>query len=327
MNIDKHLDVINACRFCFMCRHLATLGNVTFKESDTPRGRALVLDKVRMNKENLKNPDYINSIYEATLSAACRFHCVSNYDEAGLLLAARKDIVESGLAPEKAKALAEELQNVEFKVEGNGKTLYYKSIYSEDSTAYSDCKIISGGDSGKALEVLGFTEKSKAVFTKFKATVESSGCKTLVTSCPASYDMFKEKLEGIEVLHSSEYLYELAHSDDSGKAYYLDSDFLKNYNDNMPAPRKLLEKCGYELLPFGTNREESYSVGEGAVVYDKLNPELTQKLCERILDLADDPEKDILITASPYAKSALNKYCPELTVLSLEEAALGKTGE
>ena len=30
MNIDHYAPVINACRFCFMCRHLAAVGNVTF---------------------------------------------------------------------------------------------------------------------------------------------------------------------------------------------------------------------------------------------------------------------------------------------------------
>ena len=323
MNIDKHLDVINACRFCFMCRHLATLSNATFKEADTPRGRALILDKVRMDKEHLKNPDYINTIYEAPLSAACRYHCVSHYDEAGLLLAARQDIVDAGLAPEKVKKLAAELEKAEFKVEGNGDVLYYLDPYSEKSDLYKDCKIISGGDTGKALEVLGFADKSAAIFAKFKTNVEESGCKTLVTSCPASYNMLKDKLDSIKVMHSSEYLLAQELPKASAKAYYLDSDFLKNYNDDLSAPRELLEKCGYELVNFGTNPEESYAVGEGAVVYDKLNPELAKKLCGKIVELADDPTEDLLITASPYTKYALKKYAPQLKVLLLEEAVAG----
>ena len=73
-------------------------------------------------------------------------------------------------------------------------------------------------------------------------------------------------------------------------------------------------------MPFGTNSEESYACGEGAVVYDKLNPELTKKLCARIVELADDAEQDLLITASPYTKKVLNEYAPELNVLLIEEA-------
>ena len=326
MNIDKHLDVINACRFCFMCRHVATLGNVTFKESDTPRGRALILDKVRMDKNHLNNLDYIETLYQATLSAACRFHCVSDYDETGLVLAARCDIVEAQLAPEHVNALAKELQQVNFTVEGQGNVLYYRDPYSENADAFTDCKIITGGDTGKALEVLGFVKESRAVFAKFKAAVASSDCKTLVTSCPASYDMLKDKLTGVTVMHSSQYLLKKPLPKKSGKVCYLDSDFLKNYNDNLSAPRDLLEKCGYELVPFGITTEESYAVGEGAVVYDKLYPDLTKKLCDRIVELTDDAETDVLVTASPYTQHALKTFAPQLNVLSLEQATRQSQG-
>jgi Fe-S oxidoreductase len=323
MHIDKYLDVINACRFCFMCRHLATLGNVTFEEADTPRGRALILDRIRMDKANLADPDYIKTIYEAPLSATCRYHCVSHYDETGLLLAARRDIIEAGLEPENVKELAKELKKVDFKVEGTGSTLYYLDMYSESAAMFPECKVISGGDTGKALEVLGFTDEAVKIFAKFKAAVESSGCKTLVTSCPASYDMLKDKLDGIKVIHSSEYLLERELPKTNTVAYYLDSDYLKNYCGNPEAPRELLKKCGYELKSFGTNQEESYAAGEGAVIYDKLNPELTKKLCARIVELTDNPEQDLLITASPYTKYILNKYAPQLKVISLEEAVNG----
>ena len=35
MHIENYLNVIDACRFCFMCRHLDPVGNVTFREADT----------------------------------------------------------------------------------------------------------------------------------------------------------------------------------------------------------------------------------------------------------------------------------------------------
>lgn len=90
----------------------------------------------------------------------------------------------------------------------------------------------------------------------------------------------------------------------------------------MNAPRELLKKLGYELKPFGANIEESYSAGEGAVIYDKLNPELTAKLCGRIAGLVDNPAGDVLVTASAYTKSVLNKYAPQLKVLLLDEVAV-----
>ncbi len=318
MNIDSFQDTINACRFCFMCRHLSPVGNVTFRESDTPRGRALMTGRMQQCIKGL-HPDYIDTFFRAELSAANRFHCVSHYDEPGLILAARRDIVEAGLVPENVNKLAAELQKVGFKVEGSGGTLYYVDIYSDKAGAPKGCKIISGGDTGKALEVLGFVKEAEAVWAKFQTAVKASGCQTVVTSCPASYDMMRKRLEGIKVLHSSEFI---EGKRGSGQICYLDSDYLKNYGNNMSAPRDLLKKLGYELKPFGTNGEESYSAGEGAVVYDKINPELTAKLCERIAELADNPDTDVLVTSSPYTRFVLKKYAPQLKVLLLDEVAV-----
>jgi Fe-S oxidoreductase len=318
MNIKSFQDTINACRFCFMCRHLSAVGNVTFREADTPRGRALMTGKMLQDIKGIHS-DYIDAFYRAELSAANRFHCVSHYDEVGLILAARRDIVETGLAPETVKKLASELQKTDFKVKGAGSTLYYVDIYSDEVNAPKGCKTISGGDTGKALEVLGFVKEAEAVWAKFQAGVKASGCQTVVTSCPASYDMMKKRLNGIKVLHSSEFI---EGKPGSGRIYYLDSDYLKNYHDSMPAPRNLLKKMGYDLKPFGTNCEESYSAGEGAVIYDKINPGLTAKLCGRVAELADDPKSDILVTASPYTRFVFNKYAPQLKVLLLDEIAV-----
>ena len=323
MNIEKHLDAINACRFCFMCRHLDPVGNTTFNESDTPRGRALILDRIRMDNNNLKNQDFIETMYRSALSAANRYHCVSHYDETGLVLAARKDIVEAGLAPESVKKLAKELETADFKVEGKGESLYFGTM----PGLYPNSKVISGGDPGKALEVLGFANESKNVLEKFKKAVIDSKCGTLIVSEPSSYDFLKDKFDDIKVMHSSEYLLSVGvNAKTQSKVYSLDSDYLKNYDGNLEAPRRLLEAAGYKLAMFGTNQEESYSAGEGAVVYDKLYPELAKKLAARVWEQADNPETDLIITASSYTKSVLKKFNNAFNVITLEEAVLKAKG-
>lgn len=318
MHIEKHLDVINACRFCFMCRHLDPVGNVTCRESDTPRGRALICDRVRMDVSNLANPDFIDTIYRSALSAASRFHCVSSYDEAGLVLALRKDIVDARLAPAPVAKLVKKLEKADFAVKGKGRVLYFGA----SPKLYPGCKVITGDDPGKALEVLGFESAAKKVFTRFKKAVAASACKTLVVAEPSAYDFLRGKLPGVKVLHSAEYL--LDKTDKSGnkaKAFYLESDFLKNYCGNPSAPRELLARAGYKLLPFGTNAEESYAVGEGAVVFDSLYPELAEQLCKRVYTLAEGLRKSLFITASVYVRDTLKKYNPDFGVITLEEAA------
>ncbi|HRR32486.1 MAG TPA: hypothetical protein P5026_00140 [Kiritimatiellia bacterium] len=317
MHIEKKLDVINACRFCFMCRHLDPVGIVTCREADTPRGRALICDRIRMDATNLSNADFIDTLYRSALSAANRFHCVSSYDETGLVLEARKDIVEAGYAPAAVTALAKTLEKATFSVKGKGRALYFGT----KPELYKGCATLVGGDPGKALAVLGFEAASKRVFARFKKAVTASGCKTLVVAEPSSYEFLRDKLTGIKVIHCADALItQGVKKAGARKAVYLESDFLKNYCGNPSAPRDLLKQAGYTLLAFGTNTEESFAAGEGAVVYDTLYPALAERMCQRVYALAEGLEKVRFITASLYVRDTLKKYNPAFDVITLEEA-------
>jgi len=319
MHIEKHLDVINACRFCFMCRHLDPVGNVTFREADTPRGRALICDRVRMDAANLSNADFIDTLYRSALSAANRFHCVSSYDETGLVLAARRDIVEAGLAPAAVTALAKTLEKAAFSVKGKGRALYFGPT----PELYKGCATLAGGDPGKALAVLGFEAASKKVFARFKKAVAASGCKTLVVAEPSAFEFLHGNVPGVKVVHCAEYLINQGvKKAGARKAVYLESDFLKNYCGNYATPRDLLAQAGYKLMLFGTNDEESYSVGEGAVVFDTLYPELSERLCRRVYGLAEGIGKTLFITASATVRDTLKKYNPKFPIATLEEAVM-----
>ena len=72
MQINQFPEVMSSCRFCFMCRHLSAVGQVSGRESDTPRGRALIADRVRMHPEEIGNADFIEAIYRSDLSGANR---------------------------------------------------------------------------------------------------------------------------------------------------------------------------------------------------------------------------------------------------------------
>lgn len=341
MNINKYEDVIKNCRFCFMCRHLSGTANVTFREADTPRVRAAMIYSILKNNELIANEDLIRTVYEADMSRACTFHCVSHYDENGLLLAARQDIAEAGLAPASVKETADKLEaTAEWKVSGSGDVLYFEDKYSHETTeigksfakiaakAKISYRTVSGGCIGKALKVLGFVKRAKASGKRFAEFINALNAKTLVVSNPSAYDGlvndFREygiKLN-VKVVHSSEFIAGLGLKFRKLKTpvYYLESDFLKNYNDNYKFPRELLKQLNAEIKQFGTNNEESYSGGEGAIVLPSINKEIATKLEARIASRADDPAHDLLVTASPYTRYVLPKYA-KLNVVTLEELA------
>jgi len=341
VNIEKHADVIFACRFCFMCRHLAPVGNVTFREADTPRGKALIADRVSQDKGAFRDPDFIETFYRDTLSAACRKHCISSYDEASLVRSMREDIVEAGLEPDRVRKLATTIiesgnpfgaQEKDIEISGakdKASLLYYIDSYTlhkEYGIARAFMAILkkAGGDfavlperksSGKALLALGYRKHAAEAAVKTAEAIKSTGCKTLVSSCPASFNAFKDdypelgaSLEGIEILHSSQFIAglfankALKASGDKPRVSYVDSDYLKNYSGITDAPRQALVASGLEIVEFGSNQEESYTLGEGSVVYDMINPDLLAKLRAAVEEKSDG--KTPIVTASPYTRHA-----------------------
>ncbi len=332
MNIEKYIDSIKACRFCFMCRHLSAIGNVTFTEADTPRVRASMIYGVTMYPERLTNADLISTMYRSDLSGCCRRNCVNHYDEVGITLAYRADLVDAGAAPANIKAIAAELKkSPAWTVSGSGKTVYVADDYSVESGAAAaflklagKVKVIKGGSCGKGLWVLGFRKDAKALAKKFVDVLESTKADTVVVSHTGIFDLLVNTLPEMglklkaKVMHSSEYLAGIKTSKKIGNVYYLESDFLRNYNDDYAFPKTVLKANGAKLKAFGTNDEESYSCAEGALVLDKIEPELVEKLARYIEARADNPAKDVIAVASPYTKIQLKKYT-SLNVRTIEE--------
>ena len=347
MNIDKYNEAIMNCRFCFMCRHLSAIGNVRFTEVDTPRIRAAMLYGLRTGTNSFDDEDFVDALYRQDLSACCVHHCVNHYDENGLALAARADVVEAGKAPEAVKKLAAKfVKSVGWKAESSSaKATEDKGVawFLDETTAADKAvvaatkklfaaakvspKVITGGSIGKALKVLGFLPEAKAAAEQFAAFLKAEGVKTLLVSNPAAasalkqdYPEFGVKLP-CEVKCVAGFVVQskVKFAKAAGEVYALADDFLRNYlgcgcMDKLLAAVKAVNK------PFGTNDEETYCCGEGAIVLDKLHPELVKKLAEYVAARADDPKKDKIVVASAYTKRVLVKY-GKLNVVTLEELA------
>lgn len=340
MNIDKFEDAIQNCRFCFMCRHLSAIGNVRFTETDTPRIRAAMIYGLRTGTNKFTDEDFVDTLYRQDLSACCRFHCVNHFDENGLAIAARQDVVEAGLAPESVKKLAAKLSKTAgWKASGKGKV----AIFIDDTTASDKAEVaalgklmkaavgdyvtVTGGCIGKALKVLGYVPEAKEIAAKFAEFVNGLGVAEIVVPNPAAYDALKNDYAewGLslkaKVLCTAGCMIDkkVKFTKKAGDLYYLADDFMRNYC-GCQCPEKLLKVLKADEKPFGTNPEETYNCGEGAVVLDKLHPEIVKSLAEYVAARADNPKKDKIVTLSVYAKTQLAKY-GKLNVKTLNEVA------
>jgi Fe-S oxidoreductase len=313
---------------------------VRFTEVDTSRIRAAMLYGLRTGTNSFDDEDFVDALYRQDLSACCVHHCVNHYDENGLALAARADVVEAGKAPEAVKKLAAKfVKSVGWKAEGTGDVAWFldettaadKAVVAATKKLFAAAKvspkIITGGSIGKALKVLGFLPEAKAAAEQFAAFLKAEGVKTLLVSNPAAasalkqdYPEFGVKLP-CEVKCVAGFVVQskVKFAKAAGEVYALADDFLRNYigcgcMDKLLAAVKAVNK------PFGTNDEETYCCGEGAIVLDKLHPELVKKLAEYVAARADNPKKDKIVVASAYTKRVLVKY-GKLNVVTLEELA------
>ena len=89
MLIAEHTTTIEACRFCFMCRHVCTVGVVSGKESDTPRGKGLILFKILKGHADY-SPDLVETLYRCCLCGLCETWCKADCHPPAAVLAARR---------------------------------------------------------------------------------------------------------------------------------------------------------------------------------------------------------------------------------------------
>jgi len=238
MPITQHSETIDACRFCFMCRHVCTLGVASGWESDTPRGKGLVLFRI-LKGYSVYTSDLVEAVYRCCLCGVCRDSCRGGYDMPQALLAARREIVSQGAEPSAAREIrsrilntgnpfglppAERFQAIDAVFTQHAEVLYYvgcDTAYHQPGIANALIAILKRrgvdftllGDeicSGKPLTVLGYAAEARAVAEALAARIRATRCKVLVTACPSSYDAFKNDyaglLDGIEIRHAAGYL-------------------------------------------------------------------------------------------------------------------------
>lgn len=238
MKIDDYNETIKACRYCLMCRHECTVGNITQRDTNTPRGKSLVLFA---EQKNLLEWDRraIEVMYECTNCHLCREWCVSEYDVAPLMMAARADVVDMGLAPAGAVLMKDNLNNsgnpygeTESKLEEWKKSIQKKSkadilLYFGCTTAYRRPEIAQSAYAilkhldanmtilddepccGEPYFIMGYQKEAKLQAERSLDRIRESGAHTVVTTCPTCTLSFRKSFKewGVEVPKDSRFIH------------------------------------------------------------------------------------------------------------------------
>jgi Fe-S oxidoreductase len=243
MLISEHATTIEACRFCFMCRHVCTAGVVSGRESDTPRGKGLILFKILKGHADC-SPDLVEALYRCCQCGLCESWCQADCHPPAAVRAARADVVAQGQEPAGARQIKDRLLG-----SGNpfglpaeerfawrestdvfrpaAEVVYYvgcDTAYHQPQIARAMLKILAAAradftllrderSTGKPLALLGYRDEARAMAAELAAEIRAARPKVLVTTCPSAFDAFTTDfpamgldLAGIEVLHAAQYV-------------------------------------------------------------------------------------------------------------------------
>ena len=169
---------------------------------------------------------------------------------------------------------------------------------------------------GRPMMLTGKVKEAKALIEKNTELIKNSGAKRLVLSCPICYKVFKEEyqLEGIEILHHTQYINELIESDRleldrNDKRYvYHDPCELGRAFGVYDEPRNIIDNIGL-LTPGKSNRDMSVCCG-GSIGSITMTLEERDEITKNsIKDLMTNHPEEI-VTACPLCLKTFARLAP-----------------
>ena len=235
----------DACRFCWMCRHICPVSNSTGNEGWTPRARGLMVSMIERGLPY--DGEIAEAMYHCTLCDACANDCATGYKPSEFIREARTLAVVGGFAPKPVteaidrifetgsifgdKSAQAELCAAVGPLPEKAEVLLFAgqtachvcpepavhaaSLLKKAGVAFTMLRDEPG--SGAILaELMGYTGDVQSVAAAAAARIRESGAKTLVALSPADAVIFRDfygkwgLLDGIEVVTATAFLAQLA---------------------------------------------------------------------------------------------------------------------
>ena len=321
----RHAD---ACRFCWMCRHICPVAGSTGNEAWTPRARGLMVSMVERGTEY--NAEIAEVMYHCTLCDACANDCVTGYKPSDFTREART-ITEKGnifgtdraevifdaveALPEKAEVLlyvGETARSVLPQAAIDVAALLKKAGIS--FTMLRD-EPVSGAYLG---ELMGFTGDVQQVAKAAVEQIAATGAKTVVVLNPADASFMHEKysewglLKETEVVTVTAFLASLIQEGkldirkESIRASLQEPVKLTRGMDEIIPLKAIAGAAGVELTEMFLNGKLSRCVG--TVPFELYDPKTVREMVRVRCNDAKRLGSEIIVTASPDDNYVMNKH-------------------
>ncbi len=345
MYSEKAKKNADACRFCWMCRHLCPVQLVTGKETNTPRAKGL---QVSMMERGMKMDEAsARTMYECMLCGACTNDCATGFDPLVFIREGRTQALVNDLVPPEVQQVLDRIEKTgnmygaaECRVSFDGipekgdvlvwlgETARYSvpecaeaffSVLKKAGVSFAarQRQPASGGALG---DLRGFGEDVRAQAEKAAEAIRASGAKKVVVL--DSYDAALMRHEyrdwGIEmpeIVTATAFAAELVRQ---GKLQpkkvnaivtYHDGSRLARDLDEHEEARFLLKEMGCEIHEMWQNRRLAKCCG--SAVAGQFMPEIRKKVAlNRWKDVLRTDAR-ILTAACPQSTEAFQAQIPE----------------
>jgi len=356
---ERDKKTIDACRFCWMCRHVCPVGNVTGRERNNARARALSLSMVERGVELSK--DIVANVYECALCAACTKECATGWDPVEFTKAVRLEAAMNGVTPDYINKMIDNIESTgnpygqtelseELKAEieslpKDADTLLFLGVDARIKSSRSAVNAIrllkkanisftvlmNEPDSGYAMDtLLGKADETKRIMTKAAGVLDKY--KTIVAYDPADAKVFLREYKewGIElgaaVKTFTGFVNELIQS---GKLkpkklnktfVFQDPAVLARDLEETQEAREILAACGETKEMLLYGKD---TVWAGNLIMNEYMPDVMKLTAKARWENALSTQAEVLVTASPSEYEVLSAVKPDnMELLSIEEVVL-----
>lgn len=345
--IIRHAE---ACRFCWMCRHICPVAGSTGNESWTPRAKGLLISMIERGTEF--DEGIADVMYHCTFCDACANDCVTGFRPSDFVRAARTQALVNDCAPAIVTQTIDTIldkgnifggqQDAAYPTEDAAEVLLYlgqtvRGMYPQMGLHAAQLLKKAGiavrimdeePDSGAYLgELMGYTGDVQQIAAQTAAELERTGAKKLVVMNPADAQMFIEEyakwglLQNMQIVTITTYLSQLV---DSGalalrKAYIQASvhepvKLTRGLEEEQPL-LNLVQAAGVENIEMFLHGKMSRCVG--TVPFEKIAPETVREMVRVRVEDARRMGANAMIAASADDYYVLEKYSRDMKIIDL----------
>lgn len=341
-----------------MCRHVCPIGNVTGRERNNARARALSLSMVERGMDLA--PDLVDNVYECALCGACTKECVTGWDPVEFTKEVRMEAAINGVMPDYIDKMIENIENtgnpygimhISADLETHIQSLPKKAnvlLFLGVDARYINTKsainaimllkkanveftvLMDEPDSGYTLDaLLGKAEETRQTMINASKQLQYE---TIIALDPADAKVFLREYKewdiqlNAQIRTMTSYINLLVKE---GRLKPVKSNMVFTYQDpsllsrdleETEDAREILSACGKlrEMLLHGKD-----TVWAGNLLMNEYMPEVIKMTAEKRWEDAIRTKADALVTASPSEYEVLARVKPDdIELLSIEEVVL-----